>query len=131
MKRFLLLTLVMFTLPSFMKAQSAGLDDKINEIFTPIADWWVSFVLTSIPIGGGLSLPIVLILLIGGALFFTIRFGFVNITKFPLAINVVRGKYDDIEGSDEPITTDTVRVIDGDIIDTIKQEGKEGEDDKK
>lgn len=127
MKRLLLPLLLSICLPTLALAQSGGLDDKINELFTPIANWWVSFVLTSIPIGGGLSVPIVLLLLVGGALFFTLRFGFVNITRFPLAINVVRGKYDDLEGSDEPITTDTVRVVDGDVLDTIKVEGKQGE----
>lgn len=40
-------------------------------------------------------LPIVVIVLILGATFFTLYFGFVNIRKFGLAINVVRGAYSD------------------------------------
>ena len=40
---------------------------------------------------------IVLILLLGGAVFFTVYFGFVNVKHFPTAINVVRGKYDALE----------------------------------
>jgi len=35
--------------------------------------------------------------LVGSALFFTIYFGFINVRRFPLAINVVRGKYDDMD----------------------------------
>ena len=119
--------LSLFLLPTLVLAQEQGLDERINEQFAPVADWWESFVLTSIPIGGGYSLPVVLILLIGGALLFTLYFSFVNITKFPLAIRIVRGKYDDVEHADEPITTDTVQVIDGDVVDTIKIEGHTGE----
>ncbi|MEO1451277.1 MAG: alanine:cation symporter family protein, partial [Bacteroidota bacterium] len=40
-------------------------------------------------------LPIVVIVLLAGALFFTFFFGFVNFRKFKLAIDVVRGKYTD------------------------------------
>lgn len=75
----------------------------------------------------GGALPVVVILLVLGALFFTVVFGFINIRKFPLAINVVRGKYDDVEEGAEPVTTDTLNVVEGDIVDTIRIEGKEGE----
>lgn len=40
-------------------------------------------------------LPIVVIVLLTGAIIFTLYFGFVNIRRFPLAINVVRGAYED------------------------------------
>ncbi|MDX1479168.1 MAG: alanine:cation symporter family protein, partial [Saprospiraceae bacterium] len=126
-KRLTLLFLAFLTpVLAFAQAQR-GLDERINEGFMPIADWWESTVLTSVPIGG-LNIPIVLILLVGGATLFTIYFSFVNIRRFPLAINVVRGKYDELEGGAEPVTTDTVHVTDeGDIVDTIRIEGKEGE----
>ena len=35
--------------------------------------------------------------MVGGALFFSIYFGFINIKRFPTAINTVRGKYDEID----------------------------------
>ncbi|MEO5909759.1 MAG: amino acid carrier protein, partial [Pelobium sp.] len=76
-----------------------GIDEKINNWFAPIADAWEALVFTSIPLTDKLSIPIVLILLIGGALFFTIYFSFVNIRKFPMAIKVVQGKYDFVEGN--------------------------------
>ena len=76
-----------------------GIDEKINDAFAPIANAWESFVFTSIPVNESLSIPIVLIALIGGALFFTIYFSFVNIRKFPMAIKVVQGKYDFVEGN--------------------------------
>jgi AGCS family alanine or glycine:cation symporter len=76
-----------------------GVDEKINKGFAPIADAWETLVFTSIPLTDKLSIPIVLIILIGGALYFTFYFSFVNIRKFPMAIKVVQGKYDFIEGN--------------------------------
>ncbi len=113
-------------LPFLASAQEAqaelGLDDKIDQAFRPVADFCINTILT--PIFG---MPIVVMLLVLGAGFFTIYFGFINIAKFPLAINVVRGKYDDLEHGADPITTDTVNVVDGDIVDTIRVEGQDGE----
>lgn len=103
-----------------------GIDERIDEWFTPIAEAWEGFVFTTIPVGG-LDVPIVVILLVGGAGFFTVYFGFVNVRKFPLAINVVRGKYDHIEEGSDPVTTESLNVVDGDIPETIRKEGQEGE----
>ncbi|NNE68170.1 MAG: alanine:cation symporter family protein [Pyrinomonadaceae bacterium] len=99
-----------------------GLDQQINDAFQPIADWWEGLVLT--PVAG---IPIVVIILVAGAGFFTLVFGFINIRKFPLALNVVRGKYDDIEEGGAPVTSKSVPTVEGDIPDTIRQEGVEGE----
>ena len=119
----------MFVIPTIALAQEAaktaaekGIDQRINDAFTPIADWWDAFIFT--PIFG---IPFVLILLVFGAFFFTVAFGFVNIRLFPLALNVVRGKYDEIEGGGDPVTTDNLNVVDGDLPDTIRQEGVHGE----
>ncbi|MDQ4121103.1 MAG: alanine:cation symporter family protein [Acidobacteriota bacterium] len=114
----LLLTLF---LPVFALAQEKGLDERINDAFAPIADWWASLVFY--PIFG---VPIVLILLIAGAAFFTFAFGFVNIRRFGTAINVVRGKYDDIDAHSADSHAE-VNVVDGDIPETIKDESHHGE----
>lgn len=106
--------------------EQMGLDDRINAWFDPYASAWENFIFTSIPIGNGLSVPIVLIILVAGATFFTITFRFVNIRRFGLAIGVVRGKHDDIDGPHE-VTTDTVFTVEGDIPDTIRVEGAQGE----
>ena len=45
--------------------------------------------------------PFVIYLLVGSALFFTLYFGFPNIRYFFTSINVVRGKYDEIEKGDK------------------------------
>ncbi len=77
-----------------LNAQEKGLDDKINEAFTPIANWWESLILHNFP---GTEIPTIIFLLVGGALFFTIYFGFVNFRHFSTAVNTVRGKYDSFD----------------------------------
>jgi len=120
-------------LPAFLLAQDSalqqkGLDEKINDWFQPIADWWESVILFSIPFTDTFSLPIVLILLVGGAAFFTIRFSFVNLRKFGLSLRVVRGKYDYL---DKPALTtgaeDQTLIVEGDIVRTVKDEAHIGE----
>jgi len=111
--------------PFISQAQSVGLDEQINNAFMPFATWWEGFILSTVNIAGN-QIPIVLILLLLGALFFTIYFGFVNIKHFPTAIQVVRGKYDELE-TQSTITNTNVHEIDGDIVDTIKDEGHHGE----
>ena len=76
--------------------------------------------------GTYVSVPLVLIILILGALFFTIYFKFVNFTLIRTAVKIVKGDYDDIdhhaadaaEGDSTP---------GGDVFETIAVEGAEGE----
>ena len=83
--------------PSFLFAQdSKGLDERINEWFQPITDKWSSIVFYPISVAG-IQVPIVVVLLVCGAFFFTVYFSFVNIRRFGLAIKVTRGKYDALE----------------------------------
>ena len=116
--------LVSFLLPFVALSQEKGLDEQVNDAFMPFASWWEGFVLTSIPLGE-YNIPIVLILLILGATFFTVYFKFPSITKFPLAINTVRGKYDELDHHSAEKTE--LNVPDGDVPGTIKDESKEGE----
>ena len=89
--KFLFLLLSVLSIPSLF-AQEKGLDQQIDEAFKPFSDTISNIVFFEI-----LGVPFVLILLVGSALFFTIYFGFVNIRRFPTAINVVRGKYDELD----------------------------------
>ena len=50
-------------------AQERGLDERINDAFTPIANWWEGLILHNF---FGTGIPTIIILLVGGALFFTI-----------------------------------------------------------
>lgn len=127
--RHLALLVLTLLIPVFSYAQEAsrGLDERINEWFDPIATWWEGAVFSSIPIGD-LNLPIVLILLVTGATFFTVYFSFVNIRKFPFAINVVRGKYDEVEHIHHAVHDAAVFTTDeGDVVGTIRDESKDGE----
>ncbi|MDA0278137.1 MAG: alanine/glycine:cation symporter family protein [Bacteroidetes bacterium] len=116
--------LASFLFPFVALAQEKGLDEKVNDAFMPFASWWEGFVLTSITVGA-YNIPIVLILLICGATFFTIYFKFPSISQFPLAINTVRGKYDELDH--HGIEKTSLNVADGDLPGTIKDESKEGE----
>ncbi|MCK8523850.1 alanine:cation symporter family protein [Aquimarina sp. D1M17] len=122
MKRFLLSILALI-LPFITIAQETtekGLDQRIDEGFKPISDFFSKVIFFEVFSGA----PFVIILLVLSALFFTIYFGFPNIRYFGRAINVVRGKYDDVEGHG---VGDPGAAVDGDIKDTIRDESKEGE----
>lgn len=100
-----------------------GWDRRIDEAFMPVANWWEGFVLSPIP-----GMPFVLLALVVGAVFFTLIFGFPNIRLFPLSIRVVSGKYDAIEKAGAPeIKHVEVNEVDGDLVDTIRDEGELGE----
>lgn len=117
-----LLSILAFLVPFLIFAQDAtekGIDQKIDEAFKPISDTISSIVF--FPVFGA---PFVLILLVGSALFFTLYFGFPNFRYFFTSINIVRGKYDDV---DHHTAGDPSLAIDGDIIDTIEDESKDGE----
>jgi AGCS family alanine or glycine:cation symporter len=79
---------------------SKGLDEKINDAFMPFAVWWENFILGTITLFGA-QIPIVLILLLGGALFFTLYFKGINFRHFGTALKVVRGNYDALEKSED------------------------------
>ncbi len=111
-------------MPLLSFAQKKGLDEEINEEFMPIATWWENTVLTPVHIAGN-DIPFVLLLLVFGATLFTIYFGFPAVSKFMLAINTVRGKYDEIDH--HSVEKADLNIIDGDLVDTIKDESKDGE----
>lgn len=77
--------------------QGSGIDEKINTWFAPIANWVSSIIFYAIPITEKISLPIVLILLVGGAFFFTFRFGFINFRRLGTSVETIRGDHDDLD----------------------------------
>ncbi len=124
MKR-ILLSILALTIPFLTFAQETtekGLDQKIDEAFKPVSDFFSSIIFFEVFKGA----PFVIILLVLSALFFTLYFGFPNVRYFGRAINVVRGKYDDVEGHGVE-GNPQVSVVDGDVRDTIRDESKEGE----
>jgi len=117
-----LLSLLLIFIPLVTFAQEKGLDQQIDEAFKPISDFFSQVIFFTIPVAG-MDVPFVLLLLVGSALFFTIYFKFPNILHFKTAINVVRGKYDQLDHT----SVNPELAIDGDITDTIKDESEEGE----
>src|SRR5690606_38042521 len=96
----LLLTVFSGFMPIFSFAQNQGekmsIDQKIDSFFRPIADAVGAVIFFPITIGG-YSIPIVLFVLIGGALYFTLYFRFANFTLIKTAFKIVKGDYDGID----------------------------------
>ena len=104
---------------TFPQPEALGIDEQIDKAFKPFSDFFSSVIFFEVFEGA----PFVIILLVLSALFFTLYFGFPNIRYFSKAINVVRGKYDHLDSA----TVNEDLAIDGDIKDTINDEGKDGE----
>lgn len=75
--------------------------DQINEQLKPVDGWFgnvngyiASAVFYPIPIAPETTMPAAVLLLVAGAIFFTIRMGFINLRGFRHAIVVTAGKYD-------------------------------------
>ena len=120
MKIVLALTTMLLPVLTFgQEAEEIGLDKQIDNAFQPVSDFFSKVIFFEI---GGI--PFVLFVLVFSALFFTLYFGFPNIRYFGKAVNTVRGKYDEI---DHHSVGDIAAAVDGDIVDTIKDESKEGE----
>lgn len=150
MKKYLLSILSIICPIITFAQEEIGLDQKIDQAFTPVADFFEAMIFFPVYQSDSITIPFVLLLLVGSALFFTIYFGFPNIRYFWTAINTVRGKYEDIEKhgakelygedgiaqgqdlSNVDIEEHLVRIkndlaIDGDIVDTIRDESSDGE----
>jgi AGCS family alanine or glycine:cation symporter len=126
MKKTFLTIFSSLILPLLTFAQDApkGLDERINDAVMPTAVAWEGLVFTPITIGE-YSIPFVVILLVVGAAFFTIFFKVPGLSKFGLAINTVRGHYDELDH--HSADNAAVNIADGDVVDTIKDESKDGE----
>jgi AGCS family alanine or glycine:cation symporter len=120
MKQAFTLLSSLFFVTNQLSAQEQGLDQRIDQAFKPISDTITNAVFFEV-----FDTPFVLILLVGSALFFTLYFKFPNIRHFGTAINIVRGKYDEVEV--HKAEQAELNIIDGDVIGTIKDESKEGE----
>ncbi|EAQ42024.1 sodium:alanine symporter family protein [Polaribacter sp. MED152] len=125
------LSLLFLAVPLFTIAQEKGLDQQIDEAFGSATGWFVDFIFYQIPFTDTISIYWVLFPLILGAMYFTFYFNFINFRGFFTSVNIVRGKYDGLEGKGEAkaievdgnvSTTDT-----GDNPDTVRVEGHDGE----
>lgn len=91
-----LLILLFGTSTSFAQEDSAV--ETVNKAINK-GMWWtdyvVKFVFADFKLMGT-SIPYVLVWLILGAIFFTVRMNFINISGFKHAIRIVKGDYDDL-----------------------------------
>lgn len=72
------------------------IDESINQAFEPIASAINAVVFYSLPVGES-QLPLIVVWLIAGALYFTFYLKLINIRGFRHAIRIVTGKEDKVE----------------------------------
>ncbi|AUC84981.1 D-alanine glycine permease [Polaribacter sp. ALD11] len=124
-----LLSLLFLAMPFFTFAQEKGLDKQIDEAFGNATGWFVDIIFYQIPFSDTVSIYWVLFPLILGALYFTFYFNFINFRGFFTSINIVRGKYDELENRvDHNVVIEKSKFTDEeDNPDTIRIEGHDGE----
>ncbi|MDR5591024.1 alanine/glycine:cation symporter family protein [Christiangramia sp. SM2212] len=88
-----------------------NLDETINAQFLNATGWFIDAVFAEIPITENVGIPWVLIVLILGALYFTVYFKLVNFREFFTAIKVVRGDFEHLENPD---SNEKIVQIEGD-----------------
>jgi AGCS family alanine or glycine:cation symporter len=126
-----LFSLLLLVIPLITFAQESTskirMDERIEAWFKPISDVVSSVVFYPISIVGT-EVPIVIILLLLAALYFTLYNRFANFTLMGVAIRATRGKYDEIDHHiAETVAGDSTPNDDGDSFETIQKEGVIGE----
>jgi len=124
-----ILSMLFLVIPFLSFAQNGGIDQQIDKIFGNATGWFVNFIFYQIPFSDDVKIYWVLFPLILGASYFTIYFKFINFRGFFTSVNIVSGKYDDLEDrKDHNVeVSDSVFTDDGDNPDTIRIEGHDGE----
>lgn len=110
----------------FAQTQAGSTAEKIDSIFKMLTGWFVNFIFYEIPFSDTVKVPWVLFVLIGGALYFTLTFRFVQFRLFKTSIKIVKGDYDKLDhhGAYKTMGVDAQNE---DIKETIKVEGHHGE----
>jgi len=108
-------------------SESMKLDERIESGFAPISKVITDIVFYPITIVG-MDVPIVIIILLLGALYFTLYNKFANFRLLGVAINAAKGKYDDVDHHvAETLAGDPTPNDDGDSFETLQKEGVIGE----
>lgn len=79
------------------EAAKKTIDDQINEFVSPVTDAITNFVFSEIQFTEAVSIPVILIWLLTGAIIFSLYLGFIQFRGFKHAINIVKGKYTDAD----------------------------------
>jgi len=72
---------------------STSFSNQVDFLFKEYTGWFSDIIFFKIPFTDSIQIPWVVILLVAGALFFTIQFSFVQFRLFPLSFAVIMGKY--------------------------------------
>ena len=88
------ISLFLFPALSWADHKPDGLDATIGHAMKPVSDFVAGIVFVSVDFQGA-SVPLIVLWLVAGAVFFTFYLGFINFRGFKHAIELVRGKYDD------------------------------------
>lgn len=90
-------------------AQPKTFTQRTEQFFAPFNGWWDGHINTPLakvlflPVystdetfrnGDAVQIPLIVVVLLAGGLFFTFRFGFINVRMFRHSIDVIRGRYD-------------------------------------
>ena len=75
-------------------ARAQGIDAAIDGFFNDYLGWFARLIFTAVPLGGT-AFPLIAGWLLVAALVFTLYFGFLQLRRFKLATDIVRGRYDD------------------------------------
>ena len=84
------LFIIIMTISFSFSSHALQIDEKINEILTPVSAIVVSIVFFSVEIIEGIKVPLIVVWLIIAAIFCTIYFGFINIRHFGTEIKIIR-----------------------------------------
>ena len=119
----ILFALLVLPILAFAQDGEVGIDQKIDEAFGSATGWFVDFIFYQIPFGENVKVFWVLFPLILGAMYFTVYFKFINFRGFFTSINIVRGKYDDLETGGHVDVQKSEFTGEEDNPDTIRVEG--------
>ncbi|MCA9103433.1 MAG: alanine:cation symporter family protein [Planctomycetales bacterium] len=93
---------------SWIRRQEKHVDELFGKwLVEPLASvlffnfWSDQWLLVNEKTGKGVSVPFVVLWLLFGAVFFTLRMGFINVRAFRHALHLVRGDYDDPDDEGE------------------------------
>jgi len=78
--------------------QRTSIDAEIDALMLPIADAASNFIFFSVPMFGT-DVPLIVLWLIGGGVFFTLYLNFINFRGFKHGLDIIRGKF---AQSDDP-----------------------------
>lgn len=78
----------------------AGFDEAVNDAIAPISKAVSGFIFASVTVGD-VSIPLIVVWLVAGGLYFTIYLRFLPARALKVAVDIVRGKHDNPEDQGE------------------------------